>query len=73
MNSDAMKPSSPSSSLADVWRVGDVALGSRFLLGTAGYPSPQVLGEAIATRKALLTICLHQIQTHPNLEFYMRW
>ena len=31
------------------------------------------LGEAIATRKALLTICLHQIQTHPNLEFYMRW
>ena len=52
MNSDAMKPSSPSSSLADVWRVGDVALGSRFLLGTAGYPSPQVLGEAIATSGA---------------------
>ena len=32
----------------DGWRVGDVPLSSRFLLGTAGYPSPQVLGEAIA-------------------------
>ncbi|WP_293226054.1 thiazole synthase [Ottowia sp.] len=33
---------------ADVWRVGDVVLSSRFLLGTAGYPSPQVLADAIA-------------------------
>src|SRR5438045_1682745 len=31
----------------DTWQVGDVVLGSRFLLGTAGYPSPQVLGDAI--------------------------
>jgi thiazole synthase len=31
----------------DSWRVGDVALSSRFLLGTAGYPSPQVLRDAI--------------------------
>ncbi|MCB2068432.1 MAG: thiazole synthase, partial [Ottowia sp.] len=32
----------------DTWSVGDVTLTSRFLLGTAGYPSPQVLREAIA-------------------------
>jgi thiazole synthase len=29
-------------------RIGDVELASRFFLGTAGYPSPQVLQEAIA-------------------------
>ena len=32
----------------DDWHVGEVSLRSRFLLGTAGYPSPQVLGDAIA-------------------------
>ena len=32
----------------DAWSVGDVVLSSRFLLGTAGYPSPQILGDAIA-------------------------
>lgn len=31
----------------DTWQVGDVTLHSRFLLGTAGYPSPQVLRDAI--------------------------
>ena len=36
----------------DGWRVGDVPLSSRFLLGTAGYPSPQVLGDAIAASGA---------------------
>jgi thiazole synthase len=29
------------------WRVADVELHSRFFLGTAGYPSPEVLREAI--------------------------
>jgi thiazole synthase len=29
-------------------RIGEVELASRFFLGTAGYPSPQVLQEAIA-------------------------
>lgn len=33
---------------SDVWRVGEVELTSRFLLGTAQYPSPQVLADAIA-------------------------
>jgi thiazole synthase len=32
----------------DSWQIGGVALASRFLLGTAGYPSPQVLRDAIA-------------------------
>jgi len=32
----------------DPWRIGDVTLDSRFLLGTAGYPSPQHLRDAIA-------------------------
>ena len=37
-----------SADASDVWQVGDVVLTSRFLLGTAGYPSPQVLAESIA-------------------------
>jgi thiazole synthase len=36
----------------DTWQVGDITLHSRFLLGSAGYPSPQVLGEAIAASGA---------------------
>ncbi len=32
---------------ADTWRAGDTVLHSRFLLGTARYPSPKVLHEAI--------------------------
>lgn len=32
----------------DTWHVDGVTLASRFLLGTAGYPSPQVLRDAIA-------------------------
>lgn len=34
--------------LQDGWQAGGVSLSSRFLLGTAGYPSPQVLRDAIA-------------------------
>jgi thiazole synthase len=34
------------------WQVGDVTLQSRFLLGTAGYPSPQVLRESIVAAAA---------------------
>jgi len=36
----------------DAWSVGPVRLRSRFLLGTAGYPSPAVLGDAIAASAA---------------------
>ena len=42
-----MTPVSHSPIAVDPWHVGDVQLHSRFLLGTAGYPSPQVLREAI--------------------------
>lgn len=31
----------------DPWHVGDTPLTSRFLLGTAGYPSPAVLADAL--------------------------
>ncbi|RRD56480.1 thiazole synthase [Comamonadaceae bacterium OH2545_COT-014] len=40
------------SSTSDHWHVGDVPLASRFLLGTAGYPSPQALAQAIAASGA---------------------
>jgi thiazole synthase len=36
----------------DCWQVGDVTLASRFLLGSAGYPSPALLAEAIAASGA---------------------
>lgn len=36
----------------DLWRVGEVELTSRFLLGTAQYPSPQVLADAMAASGA---------------------
>lgn len=36
----------------DIFTLADVPLRSRFLLGTAGYPSPQVLREAIAASGA---------------------
>jgi thiazole synthase len=32
----------------DTWQVGGITLASRLLLGSAGYPSPQVLCDAIA-------------------------
>ncbi len=43
----------------DGWSVAGAALSSRFLLGTAGYPSPRVLEEAIAAaRPAAVTVGL---------------
>jgi thiazole synthase len=43
----------------DAWQVDGVRLTSRFLLGTAGYPSPQVLAEAIvASRTEVVTVGL---------------
>lgn len=44
---------------ADPWHVGDIALRSRFLLGTAGYPSPSVLRDAIrASGSEIVTVGL---------------
>lgn len=41
------------------WAIADVVLGSRFFLGTAGYPSPEVLREAIvASGSEVVTVGL---------------
>ena len=43
----------------DAWQVDGVTLSSRFLLGTAGYPSPHVLRDAIAaSRTQVVTVGL---------------
>jgi len=43
----------------DGWRIGEAVLGSRLLLGTAGYPSPQVLRDAIrASGAQVITVGL---------------
>ena len=43
----------------DPWHVGEVRLHSRFLLGTAGYPSPQQLHDAIvASGSQVVTVGL---------------
>ena len=54
-----MHPTPTTSPLDDPWHIGDVALHSRFLLGRAGYPSPQVLRDAIvAARTQVVTVGL---------------
>ena len=54
-----LSPVSTPDTAADPWQVGDVVLHSRFLLGTAGYPSPQVLRDAIiAARAEVVTVGL---------------
>jgi thiazole synthase len=51
----------------DSWRIGDVVLNSRFLLGTAGYPSPQVLQQAIAASGTqVLTLGLKRTLAAPG-------
>ncbi|MEP6873802.1 MAG: thiazole synthase [Burkholderiales bacterium] len=43
----------------DAWHVAGVALHSRFLIGSAGYPSPQVLHDAIvAAQTQIVTVGL---------------
>ncbi|WP_157269333.1 thiazole synthase [Azohydromonas aeria] len=43
----------------DPLRIGDAELGSRFFLGSAGYPSPQVLHDALrAARTQVVTVGL---------------
>ncbi|HJV63533.1 MAG TPA: thiazole synthase, partial [Albitalea sp.] len=43
-----MSSSTPASNPASTWTLYGTPLASRFLLGSAGYPSPQVLREAVA-------------------------
>jgi len=47
--------------LTDTWSVAGIPLASRFLLGTAGYPSPQVLREAmLASGSQVVTVGLRR-------------
>jgi thiazole synthase len=49
----------PSRHTADTWCIGDTELHSRFLLGTAGHPSPDTLRDAIqASGSQVLTLGL---------------
>jgi thiazole synthase len=49
----------PAAEPDDVLRIGDAVLGSRFFLGSAGYPSPQVLHDALrAARTQVVTVGL---------------
>ncbi|MBC7701744.1 thiazole synthase [Aquabacterium sp.] len=51
----------------EAWHIGDTLLTSRFLLGTAGYPSPQVLREAIiASGSQVLTLGLKRTLAVPG-------
>ena len=44
-----------------MWQVGDVQLTSRFLLGTANYPSPQILADSIGAAEAeIITVSLRR-------------
>ena len=53
--------------MTDTWSIGDTTLSSRFLLGTAGYPSPQVLREAIeASGSQVLTLGLKRTLAVPG-------
>ena len=49
----------PTDTPIDTWQIGDTFLRSRFLLGTAGYPSPESLRQAIqASGSEVLTLGL---------------
>ena len=51
----------------DTWRIGDIELRSRFLLGTAGYPSPEVLRQAIeVSGSQVLTLGLKRTLAVPG-------
>lgn len=58
---------SPAPPIQDTWRIGDTVLHSRFLLGTAGHPSPQALHEAIvASGSEVLTLGLKRTLAVPG-------
>ncbi len=53
--------------MTDTWSIGETPLSSRFLLGTAGYPSPQVLRDAIeASGSQVLTLGLKRTLAVPG-------
>jgi thiazole synthase len=57
----------PTSTHDDTWRIGDTVLHSRFLLGTAGYPSPHALQDAIvASGSQVVTLGLKRTLAVPG-------
>jgi thiazole synthase len=51
------KNASATTASTDTWQIGGISLTSRFLLGTAGYPSPQPVRDAIvASGSEILTL-----------------
>ena len=57
------------------WTVGGTTLSSRFFLGTSHYPSPQVLGDAVAAcGTEVLTVGLRRLQpeTGGGASFWQR-
>jgi len=64
---DADKAMAASKASSDTWRIGDTVLHSRFLLGTAQYPSPQQLQLAIgASGSQVLTLGLKRTLAVPG-------
>lgn len=59
-------PSTPHTA-DDTWQIGETTLSSRFLLGTAGYPSPDTLRQAIvASGSQVLTLGLKRTLAVPG-------
>ncbi len=55
------------------WHIGGVSLDSRFFLGTAGYPSPAVLQQAIAASGAqVVTVGLKRQLEHGQAQHHMQ-
>ena len=53
----------------DVLQIGDHAFGSRLLLGTSGYPSPQVMLDALeATGSELVTVAIRRVNLGDDAE-----
>ena len=53
----------------DVLQIGDHAFGSRLLLGTSGYPSPQVMLDALeAAGSELVTVAIRRVNLGDDAE-----
>jgi len=58
-------PNTNGSPAADTLRIGEHTFTSRLLLGSSGYPSPQILREAIAASGSeLVTVAIRRVNLH---------
>ncbi len=59
----------PSGECGDWLRIGDLKLKSRLLLGTSGYPNPQVMMEAMAASASqLVTVAIRRVNLNDRGE-----